>query len=62
MAENQLLTPKEAAERLQVSIRTLEAWRKKDIGLRYYVLNTNTVRYSHEGILEFLQHSQQGAK
>lgn len=45
MSNQELLTPKAAAALLKVSMATLYAWRKADIGPKFHRLGWRTVRY-----------------
>lgn len=41
-----LLTTKEAAQRLRISRRTLETWRRSGRGPRYIALSRRAIRYA----------------
>ena len=62
MAENQLLSPAQAAEFLNVSIKTLEKWRAQNNGLEFFKFGRNVIRYSPEHLNKFLQQNLQGGK
>lgn len=49
----QLLTPKQAAEILAVSLRTLEYWRMTGEGPRYLKLSRATIRYTAADLAAF---------
>ena len=48
-----LYTPKEVANMLRVSIRTLEVWRKKRLRLEFYKIN-GRILYNKDEIDRFL--------
>jgi predicted site-specific integrase-resolvase len=48
-----LLTTKEAAERLRLSQRTLELWRRAGKGPRYIALSCRAVRYRADELDRF---------
>lgn len=50
-----LLTPKEAAEYLKVSEKTLEGWRRADVGPKFYRLGSHRVRYFKSDIESWLR-------
>jgi DNA-binding transcriptional MerR regulator len=50
---NELLTEHEAAELLRVSVRTLQAWRTKNIGPPFVRLN-RMIRYRRQAINDWL--------
>jgi excisionase family DNA binding protein len=49
-----LLTPKEAAQRLRLSMSTLRGWRKKGHGPPVVRLGPGTYRYSEEDIQQYI--------
>jgi excisionase family DNA binding protein len=49
-----LLTPKEAAQQLRLSISTLRGWRKKGQGPPVVQLGPGTYRYSEEDIQKYI--------
>lgn len=49
----QLLTPKQAADILAVSLRTLEYWRMTGEGPRYLKLSRATIRYTAVDLAAF---------
>ena len=51
----QLLRQAEVARILNLSPRTLEAWRHRGGGPRYYLLNPRCVRYRRSDLIEFLE-------
>lgn len=50
-----LLTPKEAAEYLKVSEKTLEGWRCAEVGPKYYRMGQRRVRYFMSDITSWLR-------
>ena len=50
-----LLTPKEAAEYLKVSEKTLEGWRCAEVGPKFYRMGRRTVRYFKSDIEAWLR-------
>jgi predicted site-specific integrase-resolvase len=52
-----LIRPKEAAEILMCSERTLEAWRREDKGPCYYKIE-GKILYKAEDILNFIEESR----
>ncbi|MBS1141560.1 MAG: Helix-turn-helix domain [Proteobacteria bacterium] len=50
-----LLTPKEAAEYLKVSEKTLEGWRCAEVGPKYYRMGHRRVRYFMSDITSWLR-------
>ena len=52
-----LIRPKEAAEILMCSERTLEAWRREDKGPCYYNIE-GKILYKAEDILNFIEESR----
>ncbi|MEO5375351.1 MAG: helix-turn-helix domain-containing protein [Alphaproteobacteria bacterium] len=50
-----LLTPREAAARLQVAEATLERWRTRGGGPRFIKLSGRVVRYADEDLRAFVQ-------
>ena len=49
-----LLTTKQVAEQLQVSMSTVRNWRKQRKGPRAIVLGAGTIRYSEEELHEYI--------
>jgi DNA-binding transcriptional MerR regulator len=52
--DNKLLTQRQAAELLNVSPRTLEAWRLKGTGPQYIRYSNRCLRYSERDLAEWL--------
>lgn len=50
-----LLTPKEAAVYLKVSEKTLEGWRRAEVGPKFYRMGSRTVRYFRSDIDDYLR-------
>jgi excisionase family DNA binding protein len=50
-----LLTPQEAAERLQVSTRTLQQWRRQGRGPRWRRLSRGTIRYECASVRRYIE-------
>ena len=50
-----LLTPDEAANFLNIKVRTLEKWRQKHTGPAYHRLGVRCIRYSQNALQEWLQ-------
>jgi len=55
-----LYSEKEAAEMLNISVKTLQAWRFKGNGPRYYKLG-RCVRYKIEDLEDFLNNNAQNS-
>jgi excisionase family DNA binding protein len=55
MTIEKLLTPKEAAAKLRVSMATLRGWRKEGKGPTVVRLSRRTFRYSEEHIKEYIE-------
>lgn len=55
MSIDRLLTPKEAAAKLQVSVATLRTWRRLGKGPTVVRLSRKTYRYSEECLKEFIE-------
>ena len=51
----QLLTAKEAAARLRISMSTLRNWRKQGKGPRIIKLGPSTYRYSEDELKEYVE-------
>ena len=49
-----LLTTKEAAAQLRISMSTLRGWKKQGKGPRAIVLGPGTIRYSEEELHEYI--------
>ena len=62
MAENQLLSPAQVVEVLNVSIKTLEKWRAQNNGLEFFKFGRNVIRYAPEHLNKFLEENLQGGK
>lgn len=57
MKPDQLLTPKQVAELLQVQVQTLRVWRRKNTGPSWVTLGSGPqapVRYSREAVDNYL--------
>ena len=52
--DDKLLTQVQAAELLNVSPRTLEAWRRKRTGPRFVIYSNRCLRYSERDLHEWL--------
>lgn len=52
-----LLTPKDAAVYLKVSEKTLEGWRRAEVGPKFYRMGSRTVRYFRSDIDDYLRAS-----
>lgn len=50
----ELLTPREAAQKLRVSVATLRGWRKQGKGPAVVRLSRRTYRYSEDCIQEYI--------
>ncbi|HLO75161.1 MAG TPA: helix-turn-helix domain-containing protein [Magnetospirillum sp.] len=50
-----LLTPPEVAARLQVSVKSLENWRRTGAGPRFIRLGRCCVRYAREDVEDFIR-------
>ena len=50
-----LLKPNEVCNILGVTERTLANWRRKEINLKFYRLNTRTIRYSPTEVNAFIE-------
>lgn len=55
MTIEKLLTPREAAAKLQVSVATLRGWRRMGKGPAVVRLSRRTYRYSEDGLREFIE-------
>lgn len=55
MSIERLLTPREAAAKLQVSLSTLRGWRRQGKGPTVVKLSRRTYRYSEECLKEFIE-------
>lgn len=55
MSIEKLLTPREAAAKLQVSLSTLRSWRRLGKGPTVVRLSRRTYRYSEECLKEFIE-------
>ncbi len=58
--ETVLLTSRETAKMLRVSISTLQIWRKNKVGPNYHKLNhckASTIRYNLSDIQDFIKKS-----
>ena len=53
MSDNNLLDEQQAADLLRVSVKTLQGWRQRNIGPRYFKLS-NRVRYSPDDLRLYL--------
>ena len=49
------LTTRELAEFMQTSPRTVEGWRRRGIGPRFFKISGNRVRYLPGDVLEFVE-------
>lgn len=54
MSIDKLLTPREAAAKLQVSVATLRGWRRLGKGPAVVRLSARTYRYSEDSLREFI--------
>ena len=54
---DRLLTEKEAAQFLGVSVRTLQNWRRKGIGPKWYKVG-RLVRYARADLYDFLRYAR----
>ena len=54
MQDVDILNPKEAAQHLKVSKRTLEAWRYRGGGPKYLKISARCIRYSFADLQEWL--------
>lgn len=54
MSLDKLLTPKEAAKWLGVSMATLRGWRREGKGPTAVRLTQRTIRYSEDSLKEFI--------
>jgi DNA-binding transcriptional MerR regulator len=52
-SELNLLNEQQAAEILHISVKTLQAWRQRKVGPRYYRLS-NRVRYQFSDLLQYI--------
>ena len=52
--DDSLLTPSQTAEFLNISPRTLEAWRRKGIGPPFMSLSLRCVRYSERALNDWI--------
>ena len=50
-----LLTPKETAAQLRISLSTLRGWKKQGKGPKPIVLGPATIRYSEEDLHKFIE-------
>ena len=50
-----LLTPKETAAQLRISMSTLRGWKKQGKGPRPIILGPATIRYSEEELHEYIE-------
>ena len=59
--DDALFSPREAAARLSISHRTLEAWRAKGKGPQFLTLPNRSVRYRGQHLREWMDQLAQGA-
>jgi predicted DNA-binding transcriptional regulator AlpA len=55
LMEQRWFTPGELAEKLGVSVRTLDDWRRKGRGPRYFKVSYRSVKYPAEDVETWLQ-------
>lgn len=54
-AQDHVMTEKEAAEFLNLSVRTLQTWRYRGGGPRYFKIRRKLVRYTKSDLLAWLE-------
>lgn len=54
---DELLFPREAADFLKVSDRTLQTWRRRKVGPPYFKAAGGSVRYPRSGLADFVRRS-----
>jgi predicted DNA-binding transcriptional regulator AlpA len=57
-----LMTEKQVSAWLNISLRTLQAWRVRRMGPRYIKLSRRMVRYSHAQVLSWLESQKTGGE
>jgi predicted DNA-binding transcriptional regulator AlpA len=55
-----LLTEREVAEILTVSIGSIRRWRMLNTGPRFYKIGGSAVRYKHEDVMSWMEDQPQG--
>ena len=52
---SRFINEKQVAELLGISVKTVQAWRLKSIGPRYWRLHNKLVRYQWQDVLDYLE-------
>lgn len=54
MPDEDLLTPREVADLLGVSVKTVETWRKQNAGPPWFQMSERVIRYRRGDVTEWL--------